>query len=68
MIKRYDDKAEIQIMGTTNGNGPITSYLVVVVNKHHSQVFQEELLKKYDDAKLEGTSYYIAAELNPEVS
>ena len=54
-------------METPNSNGPITSYLVVVMNEDSQQIFQEELLKSYDEAKREGIDYYIAAKLNPEV-
>lgn len=67
IIKRDREKIEIQLIETSNSNGPITGYLVVVLNEDSQQIFQPELLKSYDEAKKEGVNYYITAELKPEV-
>jgi Fibronectin type III domain/TM proximal of protein tyrosine phosphatase, receptor type J len=51
-----------------NNNGPITKYLVVVFAAENDFVqnnFDENLLTTYDKAKEQGTSYYIAAEIDP---
>lgn len=67
-MKNHGTKIEVRLAETINNNGPITSYLVVVINQDNQQIFQEELLKSYDEAKRDGVTYYIAAELNPNVS
>ncbi|RZC35618.1 tyrosine-protein kinase Wsck, partial [Asbolus verrucosus] len=66
IIKKYGNKIEIKLSEISNSNGPITSYLVVVLNEDSGQIFQDQLLKSYSEAKNDGTSYYIAAELKPE--
>jgi hypothetical protein len=67
IIKRSGNTMEIKITETSNSNGPITFYLVIVLNKDKQQIFDESLLKSYDEAKKRDTAYYIAARLKPEV-
>jgi endothelial-specific receptor tyrosine kinase len=66
IIKRSGNTMEIKIIETSNSNGPITFYLVIVLNKDKQQIFDESLLKSYDEAKKRDTAYYIAARLKPE--
>ncbi|XP_044256641.1 putative tyrosine-protein kinase Wsck [Tribolium madens] len=66
IIKRDGEKMEIELSPTSNSNGPITSYLVIVFNEDSQQIFQEDILKSYDEARREGLNYYITAQLKPE--
>lgn len=59
----------IEIPPLINENGPISfvQVVVVLVDSELSQKFDETLLKSYTEAKDDGTSYYITAQLPYEV-
>lgn len=65
IIKREGQTMTIEIPPLTNNNGPITAIQVVVlfVDSELSQTFDKNLLKNFNQAQEDGTSYYIAAEL-----
>lgn len=69
VISRNGQQMEVEIPNAVNYNGPINQIHVVVVfvDSELSQSFDEQLLKNYNDAQEDGTSYYIAAELDYEV-
>lgn len=58
---------KISMHPVINNNGPVTSYLIVVVNIDEIQPFQPSNLKNYREALNEGMTYYIAAEIPPKV-
>lgn len=58
----------MKISPTMNNNGPISFYRIVVMNTDQMQLFQQDLLVPYDQANLDGLSYYIAADTPPQVS
>ncbi|KAF4524769.1 hypothetical protein B566_EDAN012391 [Ephemera danica] len=66
IVRREKDQIVIRITPTTNENGPITSYQVIVVDENTPSLFQEPLLKSASEAQQEGLPYYITAELSPE--
>lgn len=69
VIARNGQQLEVEIPNSVNYNGPINQIHVVVifVDSELSQSFDEKLLTNYNQAQEDGTSYYIAAELNYEV-
>lgn len=69
VISRNGQQMEVEIPNPVNYNGPISQIHVVVVfvDSELSQSFDEKLLNNYNQAQEDGTSYYIAAELNYEV-
>lgn len=70
IILRNGQQLEIEIPNPINYNGPINQIQIVVifVDSELSQSFDERLLVHYNQAQEDGTSYYIAAELNYMVS
>ncbi|KAJ8923476.1 hypothetical protein NQ315_010054 [Exocentrus adspersus] len=66
IISREGTKVKIKLMPTTNNNGPVTSYRIIVVDEDAKQGFDKTRVLSYDEAKNNGESYYIAAELNPK--
>lgn len=66
VIARNGQQLEIEIPNPINYNGPINQIQIVVifVDSELSQSFDEQLLAHYNQAQVDGTSYYIAAELN----
>lgn len=68
VIKRAGSTMVMKILPTTNNNGPLSFYRIVVMNTDQIQVFQQDFLGPYDQANAEGLCYYIAADLQPQVS
>lgn len=68
LIKREGQTMTIEIPPLTNNNGPISAVQVIVVfvDSELSQTFDKDLLKNFNQAQEDGTSYYIAAELMNE--
>lgn len=68
IVRREGQTLTIEIPPLTNNNGPITAVQVIVVfvDSELSQTFDETLLTNYNHAQEDGTSYYIAAEINAE--
>lgn len=66
VIARNGQQLEIEIPNPINYNGPINQIQIVViyVDSELSQSFDERLLTHYNQAQEDGTTYYIAAELN----
>lgn len=58
---------KISIQPVINNNGPVTSYLIVVINVDEFQAFEPNTLKNYQDATNQGMTYYVAAEIPPKV-
>lgn len=57
----------IQFDPVENDNGPVSSYLIVVVDKISPQEIVTDYLKGVTQAHHDGLSYYITAELQNEV-
>lgn len=70
IVGRDGSKLTIVIPHVINNSGPVTSIHVVVlfVDSELSQTFDTNLLKSYNEAQENGTSYYITAEIQNEVS
>lgn len=70
VLSRSDTSLVIEIKPQTNINGPISFYHVVVSYVDHGliQQFDENLLENFKQAQEDGTSYYIAAELEYQES
>lgn len=68
IVQRNGQTMTIEIPPLTNNNGPISAVQVIVVfvDSELSQTFDKNLLKNFDRAQEDGTSYYIAAELSHE--
>lgn len=62
-----DTIAQIHITPVLNNNGPVSKYLIIVKSLNSVQTFDPDNLKNYEDAKKDGMSYYIAAELERSV-
>lgn len=58
----------VQLKPTTNNNGPITSYLVGLINADSIEELEADNFKSYREANNDGLSYYITAEIPPQVS
>jgi hypothetical protein len=67
ILRRDKGQAVVQLSPAVNENGPITAYRIVVVYETGRQAFRQDMLKSFHEAELEGLSYYIAAELDPQV-
>ncbi|XP_017785522.1 PREDICTED: putative tyrosine-protein kinase Wsck [Nicrophorus vespilloides] len=65
IVERIEKGMKIQLKPVENSNGPITSYLIIVINSGLWQTVQVDNLKGYYQAKAEGFSYYVAAEIQP---
>lgn len=68
IVKHDGQTMTIEIPPLTNNNGPISAVhvIVVFVDSELSQTFDKNLLKTFNEAQEDGTSYYIAAELPNE--
>lgn len=61
-----DDTSQIiEVYPVVNNNGPVSKYQLVVIFVTYGlmQTFDESLLRSYNESQVEGTQYYIAAEL-----
>jgi hypothetical protein len=67
ILKRDKGQIVVQLSPAVNENGPITAYRIVVVYEVGHGAFRKDMLKSFNEAESEGLSYYIAAELEPEV-
>lgn len=69
IISRNGQQLEIEIPNPVNYHGPINRIHIIVlfVDSELSQSFDEKILTNYNQAQEDGTSYYIAAELEYEV-
>lgn len=69
ILSRTDSTVVVEIKPTTNNNGPINFYRVVVhlVDTEIVQNFDETLLSDYKHSQEDGLNYYIAAELDLQV-
>lgn len=67
IVSNDGNKMQIKISPVTNNNGPVTAYRIVVVNSDEKMGFQQDVVLPYEEAKNNGLSYYIAAELFPYV-
>ncbi|KAJ8945598.1 hypothetical protein NQ314_009123 [Rhamnusium bicolor] len=65
VLKRDGTKINIKLMPAVDNNGPITAYRIIVVNDDVKQGFEKDSVFSYDEAKKNGLSYYIAAQLDP---
>lgn len=66
VLKRDGATMTVRFQPVTNNNGPVTSYLVAVINSGSIQIAHTDNLKAYYEARNDGLTYYIAAELKPE--
>lgn len=57
----------VKVTPVDNNNGPVSFYRLIVMNLNQMQIFYSELLRPYDRAVADGLSYYIAADIKPEV-
>jgi hypothetical protein len=67
VLRREKGQLVVQLPPVVNENGPITAYRIVVVYKAGHEAFRKDMLKSFHEAESEGLSYYIAAELDPQV-
>lgn len=67
IIENRGHQIDIKLLPTSNNNGPVTSYKVIVVNEDLNQDFDQSILTSYHEANRNDLSYYITAELNPKV-
>lgn len=67
IISRDGMTMKIRIEPVENDNGPISSYLIAVVNRNSFQEVEIENLKGFREAHVDGLTYYITAELQKEV-
>lgn len=68
IISHEGSKIKIKMMSTINNNGPVTAYRIIVVDEDVKQGFEKDSVLSYEEAKKNGLSYYIAAELDPKVN
>lgn len=68
VLFRDENSITIEIEPAKNTNGPISAYQIIIVDETIPSVFNESQLSPYAIAQKEGLSYYIAAELSPDVS
>ncbi|CAH1103081.1 unnamed protein product [Psylliodes chrysocephalus] len=66
IIENRGHQIDIKLLPTSNNNGPVTSYKVIVVNEDLNQDFDQSILTSYHEANRNDLSYYITAELNPK--
>ncbi|XP_076260933.1 tyrosine-protein kinase Wsck isoform X1 [Rhynchophorus ferrugineus] len=59
-------KMKIKLASTTNNNGPVSAYRIIVVKSDDNQAFQKDSVLSYTEAQRNGLSYYVAAEIKPE--
>ncbi|XP_060515988.1 putative inactive tyrosine-protein kinase Wsck isoform X2 [Cylas formicarius] len=66
IVRDDGEKVTIKLSQTTNNNGPVSAYRIIVVNSDDNQGFSKDNILSYKDAQRLGLSYYIAAEVRPE--
>lgn len=67
IISRDGMTMKIELDPVENNNGPVSSYLIAVIDKNSLQEVEVENLKDFREAHVDGLSYYITAELQNEV-
>lgn len=67
ILKKTDTTLVIKMEPVYNNNGPVTSYLIVVIEANAVQAVQTENLKSYGQANADGIPYYVTAEIQPDV-
>ncbi|XP_030756309.1 putative tyrosine-protein kinase Wsck [Sitophilus oryzae] len=65
ILSNEGDKIKVRLTGTTNNNGPITAYRIIVVKSDDNQAFDKDSILSFSEAQKNGLSYYIAAEIKP---
>lgn len=68
IVSHEGSTIKIKMMSTINNNGPVTAYRIIVVDQDAKQGFEKDSVLSYEEAKKNGLSYYIAAELDPKVN
>ncbi|CAG9855207.1 unnamed protein product [Phyllotreta striolata] len=65
VVENRGQQIDIKLLPTSNNNGPITSYKIIVVNEDLNQDFDPSTLTSYHEANRNQLSYYVTAELSP---
>ncbi|KAF5294819.1 hypothetical protein FQA39_LY00303 [Lamprigera yunnana] len=66
IIKRDERTMIVQLNPVINNNGPVSSYLLVVINNDMNPILQTDNFKSHLEAMRDGSSYYITAEIEPK--
>ena len=65
IIKKQKDQIIIHLEPVINEYGPISKYQIVVITDGDQFSLDQHLLTDWKEAKSQGLSYYITAELEP---
>ncbi|KAK4871871.1 hypothetical protein RN001_015995 [Aquatica leii] len=65
VLKRDGRTMIVQLNPVMNNNGPVSAYLLVVINEDVNPILQMENFKSYAEAMRDGFNYYVTAEIQP---
>ncbi|KAF5272849.1 hypothetical protein FQR65_LT00445 [Abscondita terminalis] len=66
ILKRDGRTMIVQLNPVINNNGPVSSYLLVVINEDMNPILQRDNFKSYAEAMRDGFNYYVTAEIQPK--
>lgn len=67
VIANDGHKISVKLTPVMNNNGPVSAYRIIVVKSNDNQGFQKDNVLSYSESREQGLSYYVAAEISPQV-